>query len=417
MAVTARLKVLVSAYACSPYRGSEPGVGWGFVSELAKHHDLWVIVEEEKFRSEIEHYLNENPDFPRSVHFCFLRKIRNRFLRKLWPPSYYWYYRRWHRDALQLAKELHSSIRFDLVHQLTMVGYREPGYLWQLEIPFVWGPIGGMGVVPWNFLHTMGKYYCIYYFAYNLYNLIQVRYMRRPKLAAARAGSGLLAATLDNKLGAWKYWGCNSHLISEVGTPKALPTRVERREPGSPLTLVWVGAPFRRKSLNLALWALARVDSEFNCHLHILGGDPEIGEWRQFVKRLRIDARVTFHGQLSRQEVLDKMRLAHVMLITSLRDLTSTVTIEALSSALPIICVDGCGFSHVVNEKCGIKIPPTAPRSTVAGLAGAIERLARDEEYRFGLSCGALDEATRYSWAEKIAQLNAIYARRVEDGC
>lgn len=43
-----RLKVLVSAYACSPERGSEPAVGWGFVSALRKFHDLWVIVEEEK---------------------------------------------------------------------------------------------------------------------------------------------------------------------------------------------------------------------------------------------------------------------------------------------------------------------------------------------------------------------------------
>ncbi|MBM9532177.1 hypothetical protein JWG42_18650, partial [Desulfoprunum benzoelyticum] len=58
-----RLKVLISAYACSPYKGSEPGVGWGFVAELAKHHDLWVIVEEEKFRADIERYLDENPAF------------------------------------------------------------------------------------------------------------------------------------------------------------------------------------------------------------------------------------------------------------------------------------------------------------------------------------------------------------------
>jgi hypothetical protein len=55
--MTTRLKVLISAYACSPYKGSEPGVGWGFVAALAEHHDLWVIVEEEKFRTDIERYL------------------------------------------------------------------------------------------------------------------------------------------------------------------------------------------------------------------------------------------------------------------------------------------------------------------------------------------------------------------------
>ena len=100
----------------SPFKGSEPGVGWGFISELARHHDLWVIVEEEKFRADIEHYLTENQDLGRQVHFLFIRKQRNRWLRELWPPSYYWYYRRWHQDVYQFAQQLHREVGFDLAH-------------------------------------------------------------------------------------------------------------------------------------------------------------------------------------------------------------------------------------------------------------------------------------------------------------
>ena len=37
-----RLRVLISAYACEPGKGSEPGV-WNFSKEMAKHHDLWVL--------------------------------------------------------------------------------------------------------------------------------------------------------------------------------------------------------------------------------------------------------------------------------------------------------------------------------------------------------------------------------------
>jgi hypothetical protein len=29
---------------------------------------------------------------------------------------------------------------------LNMIGYREPGYLWKLNVPFVWGPMGGTNV-------------------------------------------------------------------------------------------------------------------------------------------------------------------------------------------------------------------------------------------------------------------------------
>ena len=38
-----RLKVLVSAYACEPNRGSESGIGWNWVREISKSCDVWVI--------------------------------------------------------------------------------------------------------------------------------------------------------------------------------------------------------------------------------------------------------------------------------------------------------------------------------------------------------------------------------------
>ena len=149
-----RLKVLISAYACSPYHGSEPGVGWGFVSALARYHDLWVIVEENEFRADLERYLIEHQELKTQLRFEYIPRIRHSRIERLWPPSYYWTYRRWHQDAYQLAQQLHQEVNFDLAHQLTMVGFREPGYLWQLGIPFVWGPVGGMGLFPWRFLPT-----------------------------------------------------------------------------------------------------------------------------------------------------------------------------------------------------------------------------------------------------------------------
>lgn len=36
-------KILVSAYACEPGRGSEGEIGWSIVHELSKHHNVWVI--------------------------------------------------------------------------------------------------------------------------------------------------------------------------------------------------------------------------------------------------------------------------------------------------------------------------------------------------------------------------------------
>ncbi len=62
----------------------------------------------------------------------------------------------WHRRAYRFALELSGEIQFDLVHQSTMCGFREPGRLWKLDAPFIWGPVGGTQNYPWRFLPQAG---------------------------------------------------------------------------------------------------------------------------------------------------------------------------------------------------------------------------------------------------------------------
>lgn len=38
-----RYRILVSAYACNPRRGSKEAAGWGWVQAIAAHHDVTVL--------------------------------------------------------------------------------------------------------------------------------------------------------------------------------------------------------------------------------------------------------------------------------------------------------------------------------------------------------------------------------------
>lgn len=413
--MTARLKVLISAYACSPYKGSEPGVGWGFVAELAKIHDLWVIVEEEKFRADVERYLAENDDWLHTVRFFFLRKGRSRMLRKIWPPSYYWHYQRWHQDAFELAVNLHQQVGFDIVHQLTMVGFREPGFLWKLGVPFVWGPIGGMGLFPWRFLAAIGGYGALYYIGYNLYNLWQMSFSSRPRRAAKAAGAGLISATTENQVGARKYWGCSSALISEVGLPPGPHIKPTVRTRAEPLRIVWTGLHIPRKALNLALSALAKLPESESWELSVLGVGPRSSIWHSQAEKLGLVKRCRFYGWLARDEAMNIMKASHLMIITSLRDLTSTVTVEALALGLPIVCLDHCGFADVIDDSCGIKVPVTTPARVVEDLSAAISKLGRDEVLRAKLAAGAVVRSKDFSWEKKADLVDSIYQRMLEE--
>ena len=54
-----KLKILISAYACEPDKGSEPGVGWNWAKQISRFHEVWVITRKNN-RPSIEKELEEN---------------------------------------------------------------------------------------------------------------------------------------------------------------------------------------------------------------------------------------------------------------------------------------------------------------------------------------------------------------------
>lgn len=404
-----RLKILISAYACSPFQGSEAGVGWGFVKALSHYHDLWVIVEKEKFQKEMEEGLALDPLLKSRVRCFYIAKKRRPLLRRLWPPSYYWFYRQWHKKAYRLAETLEAEIGFDLVHQLTMVGFREPGYLWKLGLPFVWGPIGGMGFFPWRFLSSVGLFGAVYYLFYNTINLLHMHYLSRPKQAAQTLNATLIAATPENQRGIKKLWNRPSTVLSEVGLPRSITQPKEKRTGTKPLKLVWSGLHSYRKALPLALKALASLPNTLDWQFHILGVGPETEAWKTLAKRLGIFPKCRFYGWISREEVLSVMEKSHVMIITSLRDLTSSVTIEALSMGLPVIAPDHSGFSHVITPQCGMLIPMHTPTQYIQQLADAVQWFYVHETERFSMAIEASKRAEHFNWKKKAAIVENLY--------
>jgi len=260
-----------------------------------------------------------------------------------------------------------------------------------------------------------GAYGAAYYLGYNLYNYLQTRFARRPKLAAVSAGFGLLTATPENQFGAQKYWGCPSTVICEVGLPPGATPDPNRRDPGEPFRMIWTGQHIPGKELDLALSAVTLQKEGLQWELHVLGWGPRTETWQQLAQDLGVAERCQFYGWLPRDQALRIMATSHLMLITSLRDLTSTVTVEALALGLPIVCLDHCGFAGVVDDRCGIKVPVTTPAQVVADLSLAIGRLAADESLRFALAQGAARRAQDFSWERKAELVDGIYRRKIEE--
>jgi glycosyltransferase involved in cell wall biosynthesis len=173
------------------------------------------------------------------------------------------------------------------------------------------------------------------------------------------------------------------------------------------LKIVWSGMHEPGKGLPILLKSLSLLD--LNIELHVLGNGSKTKSWQKLANTLDIANKVIWYGWIPREEALKIMKTCHLSCITSLKDLTSTVTLESLSFGLPIICLDHCGFSHVVNESCGIKIPLNTPKVVITRFAEAITTIYLNEDIRFKLSQGAIKRSKDFNWGNKILHLNQIY--------
>ncbi len=400
------MKILVNCYACSPYKGSEPGMGWKFVHELSKEHELHVIVEGEKFQDHIERYYKEHPEENGLIHFYFINKVRHRLLRKIWPPSYYWFYKDWQKKAFELAINLDENLHFDVVHQLNMVGYREPGYLWKMDKPFVWGPIGGFSNSPWPLLSSMGVYGMVYYGLRNLINSWQMYTMSRVRKAVRKA-SQLIAATNEDMLAIKNIYGKDAIIIPEVGLEESNFSKPAMRNSNEPLRICWSAQHTPGKSLNLLLDALA-IREKNDVELHIIGEGAKTNEWKLMAKKKGLN-NLKWYGWVDRSKALQIMQSCHLFCITSLKDLTSTVLLEALSYGMPVIALDHCGFSNVLHDGCGRKIAIKSKSQVVHDFAAAIDEMAENEPLRRELSQGAIKRAMEFNWPDKARTISEIY--------
>jgi glycosyltransferase involved in cell wall biosynthesis len=411
-----RRRVLVSAYAISPVRGSEPGMGWNICSRLAQHHDVTVLCcpfvppREQQFREEIEKYTRESGPIP-GLTFHFVEPPLASYLFQRETPIlrrtlYYAGYKSWQRAAFRAAEALHERQPFDLVHQLNITGFREPGYLWRLQnVPFVWGPVGGASNVPKRFFSLMSGSERLFYKLRNIGNAVQKRTLRRCQKAARHASHIWVVGDANREL-VENIWGCCAEPMLEVGGEPHPLGRVRTFDGNRRLKLVWSGVHIGRKALPLLLQALRE---QSGIELIVLGEGPETSAWKALAAQLSLDSIVRWIGRIPREDAIREMAAADVFVSSSVLEETSLVVLEALSLGLPVICHDACGMGVAVTDACGIKVPMRTPDVSIAGFRDAIRKLAAGGEAFRQMSAAAVQRARELSWDDKAAAIARTY--------
>jgi glycosyltransferase involved in cell wall biosynthesis len=412
------MRILLSCYYFSPYRGGEAAVGWQYATGLAKlGHEVTVLYGDlagsMPMKADVERYARETglPANLMAVHVP--PEPAARFIHQLHAKPgmfflYYPAYRLWQKANLREASRLHATKSFDLAHHLTIIGYREPGYLWKLGIPFFWGPINGAAALPWGFVAGLGWKGRYQHTLRNALNWLQMRLPSRSRKAAAGAAK-IWAVTEEDRKMVEDIWGFQADTMIETGAQPSANATLRKRDVGEPLQLIWCGILEARKSLHLVLHALYQLPKDVECELHVIGEGAERGRWQQLAETLGIVEQVIWHGRVPHAEAQRLMARGHILIHSAVKEGTPHVVLEAMAQGMPVICHDACGMGVAVDENSGIKVPLHDPATSVAGFRNAILRLCNEPDLLSKLSQGALDRATQLTWDNKVKQVADTY--------
>lgn len=410
------LSVLINAYACSPNMGSEPGMAWNWCVNLANHCELHIITEGE-FRDNIESALPLIPQ-GKNMHFYY-NPVSEEIRKMCWNQGdwrFYKYYREWQYKTLQIAKSIIQEHQIDIIHQLNMIGFREPGFLWKIEnIPFIWGPIGGLMDIPLNYIALQNVKRKIIAYLKTTLNVLQVKYHPRVKKALQKS-SFIIGAARESVEKIERYYGKKVILINEAGCYIKNTCADRTDEDDGIFHIVWVGRFLYTKKLDLALRTISKLNHLKNIKFHIVGSgnEKDVESYKRLENALNINDVCVWHGNVSHATVQNIMQKSDILFFTSIAEGTPHVVLEAINNCLPVVCFDCCGHGDSVNEEVGLKIKLSNPQQSIDEFAANIEYLYHNRDILLEKSKNCIGRQKELSWGNKATQMVYLYRKAIE---
>lgn len=360
------MKVLLSAYACEPGRGSEPEVGYRTMLAAASAHEVWVLTRDNNVPT-LEKDLNGHPRRAR-IHLEGLDvpglplRIRRQGL-----PGLHLYYDLWQRAAARRAAELDGRVGFDLVHHATFANFWLRVGVVDLGKTLVWGPVGGGLHLPKGLLMELGLGGLLEEVGRKGFRrLMAMRGFARRNLESSSVV--LVQNTESARLVGSGH--CVVVLPNAAAISVDAPVQSHRQQ-----DIAFVGRLVPLKAGTLAVRTMQFIRHS-DARLFVCGEGPDQPRMERLAHRLRVKDRVVFMGRVPREEVLARISASAVLLHTSLHEEAGMSVAEALALGTPVVALDHGGPRELVRLWKGspaVLVPPATPQVTARRLAAAVD--------------------------------------------
>lgn len=390
--------ILISAYGCEPLKGSESGVGWNWVLQMAKNNKLHVITRANN-RAPIEAHLPESLKDNITFYYYdtadFIKKMKNK------AKGLYFYYFLWQLGIIPLICKILKSGKIDYTMHLTFGSMWMPTFLPFFHTPFIWGPVGGGDCEPKSFLRVLPVKQRIIQSARSMMNLLSV--VNPLIMIPATKASIILARTPNSAQVIPHFYHHKTKVILETAMEeKVFSYKKVIRKDDKVIRMITTGRLVPNKNILTVVRALKYIPKSYHISLTIVGSGPQKKEIEEeIIKNDRI-ADVEIIAEMPRQEVLQLVEQSDIFLFPSLREGGSWSLMEAMAIGLPVVCLDWAGMAITTNDSCAIRLPVTTPELMPVDMAKAIVKLIEDPQL-----CNRMGEAGRqriqqvFNWEAK----------------
>lgn len=372
------MKILLSAYACEPNKGSEPGVGWSWATEYAKHHQVWVLTRDnneptiKKYLEEKSEYNNEN------LHFIYVGLSKKLTFWKKGRRGMRLFYMLWQRKAAKVAQVLNEREHFDFVQHVTFVSYTQASYMYKVGAPLIWGPVSGGENIPTGIKIGMSKKEAI----------VEVIRKASQRLAlftpsirkTMKAAKTIFVATEETRQRIPQKYQEKTHIMPAIGIEQM--PELMREQQSSKIKIIMAGRLIYWKTFDIGIKAFLQIAERYpNAELHILGE----GEQKEKLQKLAgkyLAKRVIFEKPVQHSEILKFYRDHDIFVNTTLRDSGCMAMMEAMSVGIPCLAVATGGPKILINENDALMVYPQEYGRVVEELAVKMECLIQSSEFR-----------------------------------
>jgi glycosyltransferase involved in cell wall biosynthesis len=401
-----KMSVLLSAYACMPYEGSEPAVGWNWLIESTKTEHSITMLTREYNRAIIEKYFDEN-DQPKNLDIIYydLPK-RLMFIEKVF--SVYVYYILWQIGAFYTAKKTHAKVCFDQVHHVTFATIRQPSFMGLLGIPFIYGPVGGGESPPYKLVHSFPLKPKIKELARMISNAL-VKFDPLMHLTFYKASKIFVTSDQTKNLIAGIYQSKVKVRLA-IGLSGCMEECVEdkRIAPQDSIKLLFVGRYEYWKGVHLCIKSLVilkKENKEKNISLTLVGEGPFEKKLKLLANQLGVDDLINWLPWMTKVE-LDKHYESHDLLVfPSLHDSGGMVVLEALEVGMPVICLSLGGPATIVTRNSGQVINANQTEAIICQkIAQHVISMCLSENY-LSYSKSAYKRSQYFTWNKLVTEL------------